>query len=58
MADIIFNSQDLPAPFQVQGMKLEEFIYWKDNVITVGFDIISATLIYENGEWKIIRGGY
>jgi len=56
-ADIIFNGQDLPLPIQVKEMKLESFVFYRTNEMSVGFDGVSAELIYEKGEWKIIRCG-
>jgi len=57
-ADIIFNSQDLPTPLTVQKMKIKRFDFWGEN-ISVTFDCGSAVrLFYENGEWKIISGGF
>lgn len=57
-ADIIFNSQDLPTPLTVQKMKIKSFAFWDEN-ISVTFDCGSAVrLFYENGDWKIISGGF
>lgn len=48
-ADIIFNGQDLPAPFQVQEMKIKRIIIWSVDNVTIGFGVASVDLIYENG---------
>ena len=54
VADIIFNSQDLPSPFQVQEMKLERLVICEKK-INVEFDNAPIGLIYENESWKIIN---
>jgi len=56
--DIIFNSQDIPDPFLEPDLKIKSFNFWGSNISVRFSGGSAARLIYENGDWKIISGGF